>query len=30
MPPHAAQIQPEDRWRLVLYIRSLQSAKAAP
>lgn len=30
MPSHAAQVPLEDRWRLVLYIRSLQSAKAAP
>lgn len=24
MPPHAVQVLPEDRWRLVLYIRQLQ------
>ena len=27
MPAHAAQVLPEDRWRLVLYLRSLQSLK---
>lgn len=30
MPPHAAQVPLEDRYRLVLYIRSLQSTKGAP
>jgi mono/diheme cytochrome c family protein len=24
MPPHASQIQPDDRWKAVLYVRSLQ------
>jgi hypothetical protein len=24
MPPHAAQVLPEDRWRVVLYLRELQ------
>lgn len=28
MPSHAAQVLPEDRWRLVLYLRELQKAGA--
>lgn len=36
MPPHRAQIPPDDRWRIVTYVRSLQerlqaaAAEAAP
>lgn len=30
MPSYAAQVLPADRWRLVLYIRSLQAATPAP
>jgi mono/diheme cytochrome c family protein len=26
MPPHAAQVVPEDRWKAILYVRSLQEA----
>jgi mono/diheme cytochrome c family protein len=28
MPPHAAQVLPEDRWRVVLYLRELQGGGA--
>ena len=28
MPSHAAQVLPEDRWRVVLYLRALQAAQA--
>lgn len=28
MPPHAAQVLPEDRWRVVLYVRELQGGGA--
>lgn len=28
MPPHAGQVSPEERWKIVLYIRSLQQAAA--
>ena len=27
MPSHAAQVRPEDRWKVALYIRQLQGAK---
>jgi mono/diheme cytochrome c family protein len=27
MAPYAAQVRPNDRWRVILYIRSLQGAK---
>lgn len=26
MPPHSAQVVPEDRWKVILYVRSLQGA----
>ena len=29
MPAHAAQVLPEDRWRVVLYVRALQGAGSA-
>lgn len=29
MPSHAAQVMPEDRWRVVLYVRQLQGAQPA-
>jgi mono/diheme cytochrome c family protein len=29
MPPHALQVLPDDRWRLVLYVRQLQGLVAA-
>ena len=28
MPSHAAQVLPDDRWRVVLYLRGLQGAQA--
>lgn len=30
MPPHAAQVLLEDRWKAVLYVRQLQGALAVP
>jgi len=30
MPSHAAQVLPEDRWRVVLYLRALQAAQGRP
>lgn len=30
MPDYAAQISPEDRWKIVAYIRALQLSQAAP
>lgn len=30
MPPHAAQVRPEDRWRVILWVRELQSGAAGP
>jgi len=30
MPAHAAQVLPADRWRLVMHLRALQGAGAAP
>jgi hypothetical protein len=29
MPPHAAQISREDRWKVILHIRSLQAESEA-
>jgi hypothetical protein len=29
MMPHAAQIRPEDRWKLILYVRVLQKEAQA-
>lgn len=28
MPPHAAQVQPDDRWRVILWVRQLQGSGA--
>lgn len=28
MPPHAAQLDPEDRWKVILYVRELQKRGA--
>ena len=28
MPSHAAQVLPEDRWRVILHLRQIQSATA--
>jgi mono/diheme cytochrome c family protein len=30
MPPYAAQVSPADRWRIVLYLRTLQGLGVAP
>lgn len=30
MPGYAAQIRPEDRWKIVMYIRALQRSRLAP
>lgn len=30
MPPHAAQIDPEDRWKIILRVRQLQQVSPAP
>lgn len=30
MPPHAAQVSREDRWKVILHIRSLQAKSQAP
>jgi mono/diheme cytochrome c family protein len=30
MPSHAAQVLPQDRWRVILYVRQLQQASAPP
>lgn len=30
MPGHAAQVLPEDRWRVILYLRELQGAAGKP
>jgi len=30
MPNYSAQIQPEDRWRIIAYIRALQLSQHAP
>jgi len=30
MPSHAVQVLPDDRWRLVLHVRTLQAAAPAP
>lgn len=30
MPPHASQISPEDRWKIVHYVRSLQQPAGEP
>jgi mono/diheme cytochrome c family protein len=30
MPSHAAQVLPEDRWRVVLYLRQLQGPSGSP
>jgi len=27
MPPHAAQVRPDDRWKVALYVRQLQGGK---
>lgn len=29
MPPYASQIEPEDRWAIVMYVRALQRSQAA-
>lgn len=29
MPPYAAQVNPDDRWKIILHIRSLQEKEAA-
>jgi hypothetical protein len=29
MPDHASQIKPEDRWRIIAYIRTLQFSRRA-
>ena len=30
MPPYAMQIQPDDRWAIVAYVRALQVAQPKP
>ena len=30
MPDYAAQVPPEDRWRIIAYIRALQYSRHAP
>lgn len=30
MPDHAAQIKPDDRWRIIAYVRTLQFSMSAP